>query len=59
MGAYSMKLLAFLEHMRIKYETELDEHKKPEEFNRKSFVQGILFFIKKITDFIAEEHIDE
>lgn len=54
-----MKLLAFLEHMRIKYETELSEHKKPEVFNRKSFVQGILFFIKKITGFIAEENIDE
>lgn len=54
-----MKLLAFLEHMRIKYETELGEYKKPEEFSRKSFVRGILFFIKKITGFITEENVDD
>lgn len=50
-----MKLLALLEHNRIKYETELDTFKTPEPFSRRSFIRGILFFIKYLVQALSKE----
>jgi hypothetical protein len=54
-----MKLLALLEKARIKYQNELETFKTPEPFSRRSFIRGILFFIKYLGQALQNGDIDE
>jgi len=54
-----MKLLSTLEKNRVKYQTELDTFKTPEPFSRRSFIRGILFFIKYIVLLLQKGDVDE